>query len=109
MSKTWHFKDLLDFWTNTEIIFQFGRRTLTPFVQLLKNTDTRDTITVTQELIKEVKQSSEILNRCCELVLRQSRQGKWLVSKSDEAFQVVGLAVLNEVYANQKRNSIRKT
>ena len=59
--------------------------------------------------MREVEQINEILNRSCKLALRQSRQGKWLVLKSDKTFQVVGLGVLNEDDANQKCNSLHKT
>ena len=82
---------------------------LTPFFQLLKTTDTKAKIPITPDIMKELREINEALDRCCQLALRQPLPGKQLVLMTDASFQAAGYAVLIEDDPNQKNTSIRKT
>ena len=82
---------------------------LTPFVQLLKTTDTKTKIPITPDIMKEFRETNEALDRCCQLVLRQPLPGKQLVLMTDARFQAAGYAVLIDDDPNQKYTSTRKT
>ena len=53
---------------------------LTPFFQLLKTTHTKTKIPITPDIIKEFRKINEVLDRCCQLALRQPLPGKQLSS-----------------------------
>ena len=82
---------------------------LTPFFQLLKTTDTKVKIPIKPDIMKEFREISEALDRCCQLGLRQRLSGKQLVLMTAASFQAAGYAVLIEDDPNQKYTSTRKT
>ena len=59
--------------------------------------------------MKEFRERNEVLDRCCQLSLRQPLPGKQLVLMTDASFQVAGYAVLIGDHPNQKYTSTRKT
>ena len=59
--------------------------------------------------MKEFREISEALDRCCQLALRQPLPGEQLVLMTDSGFQAAGYAVLIEDDPNQKYTSTRKT
>ena len=75
---------------------------LTPFLQLLKTTDSKTKIPITPDIMKEFTEINEALDRCCQLALRQPLPGKQLVLMTDASFQAAGYAVLIEDDPNQK-------
>ena len=68
---------------------------LTPFFQLLKTTDTKAKILITFDVMKDIRDINEALDRCCQLALRQSLPGKQLVLIIDASFQAAGLCSVN--------------
>ena len=82
---------------------------LTPFFQLLKTTHTKIKISITPDIMKEFREINEVLDRCCQLALRQPLPGKQLVLMTDASFQAAGYAVLIEDNPKQKYTSTRKT
>ena len=48
---------------------------LTPFFQLLKTTDAKAKIPTIPDIMKEVREKNEALDRCCELALRPPPTG----------------------------------
>ena len=82
---------------------------LTPFLQLLKTTDSKTKTLITPDITKEFRERNEALDRCCQLALRQPLPGKQLVLMTDASFQAAGYAVLIEDDPNQKYTSTRKT
>ena len=82
---------------------------LTPFFQVIKTTDTKTKIPITPDIMKELKELNEALDRCCQLALRQPLPIKQLVLITDASFQAAGYAVLIEDDPNQKYTSTRKT
>ena len=81
----------------------------TPFFQLLKTTDSKDKILISTDIMGELREINEALDRCCQLALRQPSPGKQLVLMTDASFQAAGYAVLMEDDPNQKYTSTRKT
>ena len=59
--------------------------------------------------LKEFRETSEALNRCCQLTLRQPVPGKQLVLMTDASFQAAGYAVLIADDSSQKDVSTIKT
>ena len=59
--------------------------------------------------MKEFRELNEVLDRCCQLALRQPLPGKQLVLMTDASFQAASYAVLNEDDPNQKYTSTRRT
>ena len=82
---------------------------LTPFFQLLKTTDVKAKIPIIPDIMKQFREINEILDRCCQLALRQPLPGKQLVLMTDASFQAAGYTVLIEDDPNQKYTSTRKT
>ena len=82
---------------------------LTPVFQLLKITDAKTEIQITPDIMKELRELNEALDRCCQLALRQPLPGEQLVLMTDASFQAAGYAVLIEDDPNQKYTSTRKT
>ena len=82
---------------------------LTPFFQLLKTTDAKTKIQITPDIMKELREINEALDRCCQLALRQPLPGEQLVLMTDASFQAAGYAVFIEDDPNQKYTSTRKT
>ena len=82
---------------------------LTLFFQLLKTTDAKAKIVITTDIMKDFREINELLDRCCQLALRQPLPGKQLVLMTDASFQAARYAVLVEVDPNQKYTSTRKT
>ena len=80
---------------------------LTPFFQLLKTTDTKTKIPITPDIMKEFKELKEVLDRCCQLALRQPLPGRQLVLMTDASFQAAGYAVLIEDDPKRKYTSTR--
>ena len=82
---------------------------LTPLFQLLKTTDANAKIPITPDIMKEVWDINEALDRCCKLALSPPLPGKQLVFMTDARFQAAGYAVLIQDDPNQKYISTRKT
>ena len=82
---------------------------LTPFFQLLKTTNTKTKVPITPDIMKELTETNEALDRCCQLALRQPLPGIQLVLMTDASFQADDYAVLIEDDPNQKYTSTRKT
>ena len=59
--------------------------------------------------MKEFRETNEVLDRCCQVALRQPLPGKQLDLMTDASFQAAGYAVLIEDDPNQKYTSTRKT
>ena len=59
--------------------------------------------------MKEIRETNEALDRCCQLALRQPLPGEQLVLMNDASFQAAGYAVLIEDDPDQKHSSTRKT
>ena len=74
---------------------------LTPFLQLLRTTDAKAKIPIIPDIMKELREINETLDRCCQLALRQPLPGKQLVLMTDASFQAAGYAVLIEDDTNQ--------
>ena len=81
---------------------------LTPFLQLLKATDTKSKTPITPDIMKEFHKTNEALDRCCQLALRQPLPGKKLVLMTDANFQAAGYSKLIEDDPNQKYTQTRK-
>ena len=82
---------------------------LTPFFELLKTRDTKAKVPITPDIMKELREINEALDRCCQLALRQPLPDKQLVLMTDASFQAAGCAVLIEDDPNQKYTSTRIT
>ena len=82
---------------------------LTPFFQLLKQTNSEAKIPITPDIMNEFISSNEALERCCHLALRQPFPGKQRVLMTDGSFQASRYAVLIEDDPNQNYNSTCKT
>ena len=82
---------------------------LNPSFQLLKTTENKRKIIITPELLNEIREIDDVLDKCCQLALRQPLPDKQLLSMTDEYFQATGYAVLTEDDPNQKFTSTRKT
>ena len=82
---------------------------LTPCFGLLKTTDAKAKIPITPDIMKAFREINEVLDRCCQLALREPLPGKQLVLMTDASFQAAGYAVLIEDGSNQKYTSTRKT
>ena len=82
---------------------------LNPFFQLLKTTDAKAKLPITPDILKEIREIKEAIDRCCQLALRQPLPGKQLVLMTDASFQAASYAVLVEHDLNQKYTSTRKT
>ena len=59
--------------------------------------------------MKEIRETNEVLDRCCQLALHQPLPGKPLTLMTDAGFQTAGSAVLVEDDPNQKYTSTRKS
>ena len=82
---------------------------LTPFFQLLKTIDAQTKIPITPDIMKDLRETNEAIDRCCQLALRQPLPGKQLVLMTDASFQAAGYAVLIEDDPSQQYTSTRKT
>ena len=81
---------------------------LAPFFQLPKTTDPQTEIPITPDIMKEIREIDEAVDRYCQLALRQSLPGKQLVLRTDENFPAAGYAVLIEHDPNKNYISTRK-
>ena len=59
--------------------------------------------------MKEIRETNEAVDRCCQLASRQPLPGKQLVLVTDASCQAGGYAVLIEDDSNQKYTLTRKT
>ena len=75
---------------------------LTQFFQLLKTTDAKAKIPMSPDIMKEIKEINEALDRCHQLALRQPLPGKQLVLMTDSSSKAASYAVLIEEDPNQK-------
>ena len=82
---------------------------LSPFFQLVKTTDARAKTSITRDILKNLIQKNEALERCCQTAVRKPLPGKQLLLLTDASFQAAGYAVLIEDDPNQKYTSTRKT
>ena len=80
-----------------------------PFFQLLKATGAKGKTPITLDIMKELGEINEALDRCCQLALSQPLPGKQLVLMTDASFQAAGYAVLIEDDPNRKYTPTRKT
>ena len=69
---------------------------LTPFFQLLKATDAKANFPITSDIMKEIREINEALDRCCQLAKRQPLPAKQLILMTDASFQGAGYAMLTE-------------
>ena len=74
-----------------------------------QTTDTKTKNLITPDIMTELSELNEALERCCQLALRQPLPGKQLVLMTDVSFQAAGYAVLIEDDPNQKYTSTSKT
>ena len=81
---------------------------LTLYFQLPEITDAKAKIPITLDIMKEMRETNEALDRCCQLAIRQPLPGIQLVLMTDASFQAAGYAVLIENDPNQKYTSTRK-
>ena len=61
-----------------------------PLFHLLKTTENKDKIFVTLDFMNELRDISDVLDRCCHLALRQSLTHKQLILLTDANFQTPG-------------------
>ena len=78
---------------------------LTPFFKLLKN-DVK--VMVTPDLLKQFTEINKVLDRCCELALKQPLPNKQIALMTDASFSAAGYTVLIEDDPNEKFTSTRK-
>ena len=69
---------------------------LNPFYQLFKATENQDNINITPELMNELSESNDVLEKCCHLALREPLPDKPLFLMADATFQAASYAVLTE-------------
>ena len=79
---------------------------LTPFFKLLKN-ETK--VMVTPDLLEQFIEINKVLDRCCELALKQPLPNKQIALMTDASFSAAGYAVLIEDDPMEKYTSTRVT
>ena len=82
---------------------------LSPFFQLPKTTQNNDKIFITQELMKELREDNDVLNKCSHLAVTQPVAKKQLILMTDALFWAATYAVLTQEDPYQKFTSTRRT
>ena len=82
---------------------------LNPFIQYVKATENKDKIISTPELINDLREIIDVLDKCCQTALRQPLPDEEMMLKTEAGFRAAAYAVLTDDDPNQKIRSTRET